>query len=117
MNIEQIAQVAHELNKAFCESIGDHTQPDWVDAPDWQRDSAIAGVKMHIDNPNATPQDSHASWLKQKEEDGWKYGPVKNAETKEHPCFVPYEELPVEQRSKDYIFRQVVHSLKKYLDN
>ena len=72
---------------------------------------------MHIDNPNATPQDSHASWLKQKEEDGWKYGPVKNAETKEHPCFVPYEELPVEQRSKDYIFRQVVHSLKKYLDN
>ena len=117
MNIEQIAQVAHEMNKAFCESIGDHTQQEWVEAPDWQKESAIAGVKMHLDNPGATPGDSHASWLKQKEEDGWKYGPVKNSETKEHPCFVPYEELPVEQRSKDYIFRQVVHSLKKYLDN
>lgn len=115
MSIENIAQVAHEINKAFCESIGDNSQPTWKDAPEWQKSSAINGVKFHLENPNAGPDESHKSWLKQKEEEGWKYGPVKNPETKEHPCFVSYDELPVNQRSKDYLFKQVVHSLKNQL--
>ena len=35
-----------------------------------------------------------------------------NQETKkEHPCFVPYEELPTEQKAKDFLFRGVVHAL------
>lgn len=111
MNIEKIAQVAHEINKAFCSSIGDDSQPEWKDAPQWQKDSAIVGVQFHLDNPDASPSASHENWLKQKEEEGWKYGEVKNPETKEHPCFVSYENLPVEQRSKDYLFKQVIHSL------
>ena len=49
--------------------------------------------------------------MKQKEADGWKYGEVKDADKKEHPCMIPYEELPVEQRAKDYIFKQIVNSL------
>ena len=115
MNIENIAKAAHELNKAYCESIGDNSQPNWEDAPEWQKSSAINGVQFHLDNPDATPSASHISWLKQKKEEGWKYGEVKNAETKEHPCFVPYEQLPNEQKAKDYIFRQTIHSLKPYL--
>jgi len=115
MTVENIAQVAHEINRAFCASIGDLSQPDWDFAPDWQKQSAISGVQFHLDNPNASPSASHDSWLKQKEEEGWKYGEVKDAEKKEHPCFVPYEQLPVEQQSKDYLFKQVVHSLKAYL--
>jgi len=115
MTKEQIAQVAHEINKTYCESIGDYSQPIWDAAPEWQKTSAINGVTFHIDNPSASPSNSHDSWLKQKTEEGWKYGPVKNAETKEHPCFVPYEELPVTQKSKDYLFKQVIHSLKQYL--
>lgn len=115
MSTTDIAKVAHELNKAYCESIGDNSQPSWEDAPEWQKSSAITGVKFHLENPEASPSASHDSWLKQKEEEGWKYGEVKDPEKKEHPCFVPYEELPVEQRSKDYIFRQIVHSLKPCL--
>jgi hypothetical protein len=115
MTRESIAQVAHEINKAYCESIGDNSQPSWDSAPDWQISSAINGVQFHLDNPEANPSASHESWLKQKEEEGWKYGPVKNPETKEHPCFVPYDQLPVAQRSKDFLFKQVVHSLKQYL--
>lgn len=115
MTIQQIAQVAHEINKTYCESIGDNSQASWAEAPDWQKSSAINGVQFHLDNPEASPSASHDSWLKQKEEEGWKYGPVKDADKKEHPCYVPYNELPVEQRSKDYLFKQVVHSLKNYL--
>jgi len=115
VNIENIAKAAHELNKAYCESIGDNSQPSWEDAPEWQKSSAINGVTFHLNNPDATPSASHQSWLKQKTEEGWKYGKVKNPETKEHPCFVPYEQLPNEQKAKDYIFRQTIHSLKPYL--
>lgn len=114
MTVQDIARVAHELNKAYCESIGDNSQPDWDNAPEWQKSSAVNGVEFHINNPEASPSSSHESWMKQKTEEGWKYGPVKDADKKEHPCYVPYEELPVEQKAKDYIFRQTIHSLKNF---
>lgn len=69
MTIEQIARVAHEVNRAYCEAIGDDSQTPWEDAPDWQRESAIAGVEAHRDNPDMTPEDSHDSWLEQKAKD------------------------------------------------
>lgn len=115
MNIDQIAQVAHEVNKAYCEAIGDTSQPSWNGAPEWQKSSAVNGVKFHLDNPEASPSASHESWLKQKEEEGWSYGPIKDPEKKEHPCYIPYDQLPTEQRAKDYLFRQIIHSLKNFI--
>lgn len=108
MNFELIAQVCHEVNRVYCNSIGDFSQPTWDDAPYWQKESAIAGVKFHFENPESTPEDSHASWLQHKERDGWKYGPVKNPELKEHPCMVPYHQLPKEQQIKDAFFTSIV---------
>lgn len=116
MIVTLIAMAAHEANRAYCLALGDLTQLLWDDAPDWQKDSAIAGVNMHLANPDATPEDSHASWLAVKLADGWVYGPVKDAEKKEHPCCVPYAELPESQKAKDYIFRGVVHATKRALD-
>ena len=109
--VETIARVAHEVNRAYCQAIGDNSQPSWEDAPQWQKDSAINGVKFHQQNPDATPENSHESWLKQKVEEGWVYGLVKDAEKKEHPCCVPYSELPLAQKVKDYLFRSVIHSM------
>lgn len=106
-----IAKVAHEINAAYCLAFGDATQPSWDDAPEWQKKSAIAGVEFHRSNPNASPSNSHDSWLKEKIADGWKYGKYKNAELKEHPCIVDFDALPPQQKAKDYLFRQVVHSL------
>lgn len=108
-HVEQLARRAHEINRAYCAALGDYSQPEWEDAPDWQKESARVGVRMHLLNPSATPEDSHASWYAQKEAEGWKYGPVKDASKKEHPCFVPYAELPESQKAKDYLFRAVVH--------
>jgi hypothetical protein len=116
MIVTLIAMAAHEANRAYCLALGDLSQLLWDDAPDWQKDSAIAGVNMHLANPNATPEDSHASWLAEKVAAGWVYGPVKDAEKKQHPCCVPYAELPADQKAKDYIFRGVVHATKRALD-
>jgi hypothetical protein len=116
MKNELIARVAHEINRAYCASLGDNSQPEWESAPEWQRASALAGVQMHLQNPDATPEQSHESWFADKLAHGWKYGPVKDAEKKEHPCCVPYAELPPEQKAKDYLFRATVHALKNIPD-
>ena len=115
MDIQQIAKVCHEANRAYCETLEDFSQPPWGEAPEWQRSSAINGVHFHLKNPNAKPSHSHDEWLKEKERTGWKYGPVKDAAKKEHPCFVPYEDLPSEQKAKDALFIGVVHALGRLL--
>lgn len=115
MTKEQIAQVAHEINKAYCQALGDDSQLQWEFAPDWQQQSAINGVNFHLENPEAGADSSHNSWMKEKVDTGWVYGEVKDAEAKTHPCIVPFNQLPKEQQAKDFLFRQVVHSLKKFL--
>ncbi len=108
--MEQVAKVAHEVNRAYCQSLDDHSQPAWEEAPEWQRSSARMGADLHTMG-NFGPEASHISWMKQKLEEGWKYGPVKDPEKKEHPCIVPFSELPREQQAKDHIFRGVVHAV------
>ncbi len=110
-DVETIARVCHATNKEYCERLGDFTQRDWVNAPEWQRTSAMKGVQFIIDNPEAGPSSSHESWLKEKAETGWKFGETKNEALKEHPCFIPYSELPFEQRVKDHLFGAVVRSM------
>jgi len=108
--IEFAAKKTHEANRAYCASIGDDSQTAWEDAPDWQRASAIAGVTFMLESSaqDWTPAASHESWLAQKEADGWVYGETKDAEAKTHPCMVPYEQLPAEQRAKDELFGDTV---------
>lgn len=117
LNADQVAKVAHEANRAYCQTIGDNSQPNWETAPGWQRQSAIRGVEFHVQQHNAgtvpSPSASHDSWLAEKREAGWKYGPVKDPEKKEHPCYIPYEGLPLEQRLKDYLFGAVVSAFIK----
>jgi hypothetical protein len=116
MKVEQIAKVAHEINRAFCTAMDDFSQLPWDEAPQWQKESAVLGVIFHMENPKAGPAASHESWMEQKLFDGWKYGDVKDAEAKTHPCIVDFDELPKEQQVKDYLFRQVVHSLNSIED-
>ena len=103
------AAVSHEANRAYCLSIGDASQPHWEDAPEWQRNSAIKGALGAIDG--ATPENSHEGWLAEKEATGWKYGPKKDPDKKEHPCMVPYSDLPEGQKVKDHLFTAVVKAV------
>lgn len=110
--INQIAKTCHEVNKAYCESIGDFSQPSWEDAPQWQKDSAKLGVQFHLDKPDSKPCDSHNSWMEAKIKDGWRFGAIKKPSLKEHPCLVPFELLPKEQQFKDALFIAVVRSFE-----
>lgn len=106
---EQIARVCHEANRGWCEANGDSAQRPWEQAEDWQRDSAIAGVKVARDG--ATPEQQHQAWLEARLGDGWTFGDVKDPEAKTHPCLVPYVKLPPEQQAKDALFVAIVDAL------
>ncbi len=111
IDVVDVARVCHEANRAYCLALGDESQPSWDDAPEWQIQSAVNGVRYHAENPESGPENSHESWLAEKEVDGWVYGEVKDPDAKTHPCMVPFSELPQEQQLKDVLFLSIVRAL------
>lgn len=116
MKIALIATIAHGINLAYSASLGDHSHLPWEETPEELKKSIEYGVKLHLENPDTTPEQSHASWLAQKETDGWVYGEEKDLEKKTHPCILPYDQLPAEQKTKDYLFKAVVTLLRDLPD-
>lgn len=114
---EAVAKICHEANRALCTGLGDFSQPTWEGAPEWQKQSAITGVQFNLDNPDAPASASHDSWLEEKRKDGWKYGPIKLPDHKEHPCFIPYEGLPLDQQVKDHLFKAIVAAVKPIISS
>jgi hypothetical protein len=107
---EEIAQVTHEANRVIQLIQGDPApSPHWDDAPPWQRDSAVDGVRNALDG--VTSEESHENWVKFKAELGWVYGEAKNEMAKTHPCLVSYAGLPPEQKIKDHLFLAIVKAL------
>lgn len=55
-------------------------------------------------------ENTHEIWAKQRLEEGWKYGEERNDKRKEHPCLVPYAELP--EPEKQYDRNTAIETLK-----
>lgn len=106
-----VARACHEANRAYCIALGDDSQEPWPRAPEWQKASAIEGVKKIMSGEITEPHQSHESWMAHKLAEGWVYGKRKDAEAKTHPCLVPFGELPAEQQAKDIIFYGVAKAL------
>jgi len=54
-------------------------------------------------------RNTHEVWATQRLRDGWKYGPERDDNYKCHPCLVPYDDLPEEEKEYDrVIVRQVI---------
>lgn len=111
MTRDDIAAVCHEANRRIQQALGEDVSPPWGYAPQWQRDSAIAGVHAALDGTAKTAAQQHGAWLAHKEAEGWVYGPVKDEVLKTHPCMVPYDQLPDGQKKKDRAFRAIVIAL------
>ncbi|KPC89937.1 hypothetical protein ADL27_38665 [Streptomyces sp. NRRL F-6602] len=106
----EIARVAHEANRALQVVTGDPSpSPEWDAAPEWQRASAVDGVRQAL--TGAPPEELHEAWCAYKRADGWVYGSAKDGEARTHPCLVEYRALPDDQRQKDAVFHAVVRAL------
>lgn len=112
--LETVAMALHEVNRAYCKvMLGDDSQKHWEDAPEWQKQSAHEGVMGLL--VGKSPAESHEGWLAHKLRDGWKFGPVKDEARKEHPCMMPYNELPPAQQRKDAFFVGVGRTMLEVL--
>jgi hypothetical protein len=111
MKPELIAQIAHNINRAYCLSLGDDSQLPWDETSEEIQKSAIAGVEFRLEHMDAPVSAQHDAWMAQKLADGWVFGDEKDEEAKTHPCLVAFEELPPEQQSKDYLFVELVQSM------
>lgn len=107
LTVETIAAMTHAANRAYSMSLGEASQ-SWEECSEGIRASVISGVRKVIDDPTITPEKLHEEWCAFKQNQGWVYGPVKDESIKQHPCLVPYTELPVEQRVKDALFRSII---------
>ena len=43
----------------------------------------------------------HEVWAQSRIEQGWTYGPERNDALQQHPCLVPYQELPEIEKAYD----------------
>lgn len=111
--VEALAEVCHEVNRAYCsQALGDLTQVPWAEAPDWQKESCKKGVFALITS-DLTPEQQHGLWMNEKLRTGWRFGEAKDAEQKTHPAMLPYDQLPQDQKVKDYLFAAVVNTIKR----
>ena len=70
-------------------------------------------VKLPVELEQLVEQMSknvHEVWAETRIRQGWTYGEQRNDELKTHPCLVPYEELPEDER--DYDRNTCVSTLK-----
>lgn len=113
--IENIARICNDANAAYCAATGDFSYGNWDETPEAIKESCRDGVRKHLANPDMTPEASHEAWMQFKAADGYTYGPVRDEATKQHPCMVPYDQLPTAQKAKDHIFRAAVHAANRSL--
>lgn len=114
--VETIARVCHEVNRMVRDCLGEAASASdvpWDELIGELRLSSIDGVEAILEGRVKSPQDSHENWLVQKHAAGWTYGPRRDDGLKTHPCMVPYDQLPLEQRLKDSVFFGIVRALSE----
>ena len=67
-------------------------------SPDLTR---VAVPKDLIDLVEQLAEITHDNWVRQRLADGWVHGKHRNDLLKEHPCIVPYEDLPESEKEYD----------------
>jgi ryanodine receptor 2 len=48
-------------------------------------------------------ENTHDHWARQRLADGWTHGPKRDDPSKQHPCLVPYADLPESEKQYDRI--------------
>lgn len=115
-NVELLAAACHSAWYAYTVlALGEQGKP-WSSAPDWQKESMMNAVQFWDVECAAFPEGmpleekvktlaplSHENWMEYKKDEGWVYGETKDPEKKTHPCLVPYDKLPHDQKVKDIV--------------
>lgn len=107
----KIAEAAHDINKVYCEAMGDKNKQAWGEMTQESKNKLSSAVKSVADTSEMTPKACHDLWMQHKLADGWGLGFPLDAVNKTHPCLLPYCELPEYQRRKDELFISTIRGL------
>ena len=99
----QIASVAWEVVRfyAHAEGIVDRT---WDLLSPEEKENERVTVAQYLAHPTMTPEKIHEAAVESLKGMGWKFGYVLNAEAKESPMLVPWEEIPTVTRNKEMLY-------------
>jgi len=131
LTVEQIARVAHEVNRQYVIGLRDRTLPPTKqiggaflppppvepEPPTYDQEAPgtqiglMDAVHLVLDNPAIAPGELHHKWLMTRQAQGWRYGPKKDPIRMEHPNIAPFDMLSPAEQAKDFIFRAVVSAL------
>lgn len=114
LNIEQIAEYAHELNRAWCDITGESGKPSWENVSEEIKQSSIHGVRHILSKSELpTPEEMWLEWKTYKLKSGWTKG-IYSVNDKTHPNLLDeYDELSDIDKMKDRIFIEAVRVLSK----
>lgn len=79
-------------------------QPEPIDTASLELPETITPLIERLAEHN------HDVWAEQRLTDGWTWGPQRDDKAKQHPCLVPYAELP--ESEKEYDRRAALETLK-----
>ena len=114
--IEQAAQILHNWNRAYCTTIGNPPDQPWEQISDHDRENRQKAIRFLLQHPQASPEDVHHEWARDRTEQGWTLGAVRNEDLKTHPNLVPYGELPAAQRTKGTFARTAVEFVREMIN-
>lgn len=72
-------------------------QPEPIDT------SEIILNKKHLKLTELLAKNTHELWSQQRIAEGWQYGEKRDDPKKEHPCLIPYEDLPESEKHYDRV--------------
>jgi hypothetical protein len=72
---------------------------DYAPAP-LSTEDVVLGAEI-LDVVEKLAANAHEVWARQRMLDGWVYGPQRSDEARQHPCLVPYLELPESEKAYD----------------
>lgn len=111
--VEDIARIVVNTNADYSNALGEQIAY-WDETSTEVKNSIIRGVISAL-RYDPTPEQNHQNFLDDRMKDGWTYGPEKNVELKQHPDLLPFEQLPTDQKAKNFIFLSLVKSLRSKL--
>ena len=72
---------------------------DWRPSP---ADTTAVEITPEIaDLTEVLASNTHENWAHQRLVNGWRWGPRRDDERREHPCLVAYDDLPEEEKAFD----------------
>lgn len=102
--VEAVAKAAHNMLSLYGKVAGDHSVPDWEEAPAWQREATVRLVKAYLADEIPDAKAEHERWLAEKRAKGYVWGEKKNDDARQgpltNPSLIDYDQQSLYLRMK-----------------